>query len=247
MRHGFLVPVYRHGKTACLLAEKLATMDLPVILVDDGNDRETKELLAECAAGINGVVLVSLEKNAGKGGAVIKGFEKASELGLSHVFQIDADGQHDTGRAAFFLAESGEYPTRVICGYPEYDDTAPKSRVKGRKISNFWAVLVTLSGALKDVLCGFRVYPVEAALRITRNPFLDKRMGFDLEILIRLYWNEVYPVFHSVKVSYPADGISNFRIVKDNVRISWTFTRLCIEMLLRLPILLYRRCCRREQ
>ena len=244
MKQGFLVPVYRHGKTACLLAEELAAMGLPVILVDDGNDPETKALLTECAARTSALVLVSLEKNTGKGNAVIAGFKKAAELGLSHVFQIDADAQHDIGRVEFFLEESRRNPKNVICGNPEFDDTAPKSRVKGRKISTFWAAVVTFSNDLKDVLCGFRVYPVEAALRITRNPFMDKRMGFDPEILVRLYWIRVFPIFYPVKINYPKGGISNFRTVRDNVRISWMFTRLCIESLLRLPQLLhYRRNC----
>jgi glycosyltransferase involved in cell wall biosynthesis len=237
VKPGFLIPIYRHIATAIPLAEKFAASGLPVILVDDGNGPEAGAL-AEQAAKTPGLVLVSLKKNLGKGGAVVKGFEKAAELGLTHVLQIDADGQHDPGSAAFFLEESANYPDKVICGYPEYDEAAPRSRVVGRKISNFWAAVVTLSGELEDVLCGFRVYPIEAVLRIVGNPFLDKRMGFDAEILVRLYWNKVFPVYHPVKVIYPEGGISNFRLVKDNLRISWMFTRLCIGMLLRLPFLI---------
>jgi glycosyltransferase involved in cell wall biosynthesis len=240
MKQGFLIPVYKHGATACTLAERLAACGLPVIMVDDGNDADTRALLAECAAKTPEVKLVSLKKNNGKGGAVITGFKKASELGLTHVLQIDADGQHDDGKAAFFLEESARHPDKIICGYPEFDETAPKGRVTGRKISNFWAATVTLSSGLKDVLCGFRVYPVNESLRITQSLFFDKRMGFDAEILVRLYWKKVFPVFHPVKVSYPVDGVSNFRMVKDNIRISWMFTRLCAGMLLRLPFLIFR-------
>jgi glycosyltransferase involved in cell wall biosynthesis len=240
MKQGVLIPVYRHGKTAAPLAENLADSGVPVILADDGNDDETGALLAECAAKTPGVVLVSLRRNMGKGGAVSKGLEKAAELGLTHVLLIDADGQHDAGKAAFFLEESARNPDMIICGYPEFDETAPRSRVTGRKISNFWAAVVTLSTELKDVLCGFRVYPVDAALRVMRQPFIDKRMGFDPEILVRLYWNGVFPVFHPVKISYPPDGISNFRMVKDNIRISWVFCRLFAGMLLRLPLLVTR-------
>ena len=241
MKQGFLLPVYRHGKTACSLAKRLAASGLPVILVDDGNDAETQILLAECAAETPGVVLERLEKNTGEGGAFIKGLERAEKLGLTHVLQIDADGQHDAERAPFFLEESAQHPDMIICGYPEFDKTAPKSRVTGRKISNFWAAVVTLSTELKDVLCGFRVYPVDETLRITNNPFLDQRMGFDAEIMVRLYWNRVYPLFHPIKVRYPEDGVSNFRVVRDNIRISWMFTRLCIGMLIRLPFLVFRR------
>jgi len=238
MKQGFIIPVYRHGKTACPLAEKLSADGLPVILVDDGNDEETKALLEECAAKMTCVSLVRLEKNSGKGKALAEGFKKAKELGLTHLLQIDADGQHDAERTGFFLEESAKHPDMLICGYPEFDESAPKSRVTGRKISNFWACIVTLSTEMKDVLCGFRVYPVEETLRVFASPFLDKRMGVDLEILVRLYWNKVYPLFFPVKINYPKDGISNFRLVRDNIRISFAFTRLCIGMLFRLPLLL---------
>jgi len=241
MKQGFLIPVYKHGATACSLAEHLMSFGLPVIIVDDGNDADTRALLAECAVKTPGITLVSLKKNTGKGGAVTGGLKKAAELGLTHVLQIDADGQHDAGKAAFFLEESAKHPDMIVCGYPEFDDTAPKGRVTGRKISNFWAAVVTLSKELKDVLCGFRVYPVDASLRATHHLFIDKRMGFDVEILVRLYWNKVFPVFLPIKVIYPAGGVSNFHIVKDNVRISLMFTRLFIGMLLRLPLLIGRK------
>jgi hypothetical protein len=241
VKQGFLIPVYKHGASVCALAERLAAFGLPIIMVDDGNDADTHALLAQCAAGMPEAVLVSLKKNRGKGGAAAKGLEKAAELGLTHVLQLDADGQHDDGKAAFFFEESARHPDMIICGYPEFDETAPRNRITGRKISNFWAAVVTLSTELKDVLCGFRVYPVDASLRITRNLFLDMRMGFDPEILVRLYWNKVFPVFHPIKVSYPPDGVSNFRMVRDNIRISWMFTRLCAGMLLRLPLLIARK------
>jgi glycosyltransferase involved in cell wall biosynthesis len=241
VKQGFIIPVYRHGKTACIVAQELSAAGLPVILVDDGNDAETGEILAQCAAGTAGVLLVRLDKNSGKGGAVIKGLEKARELGLTHALQVDADGQHDLGKVNFFLEQSAAHPDMVICGYPEFDETAPKGRVTGRKISNFWASVVTLSTDIRDILCGFRVYPVDAALRVTRSPLFDKRMGFDVEILVRLYWNKVYPVFYPVRVKYPAGGISNFRMVRDNIAISLVFCRLCTGMLLRLPLLIFRK------
>jgi glycosyltransferase involved in cell wall biosynthesis len=241
MKQGFLIPIYRHGATVCSLAERLEAFGLPVIMVDDGNDADTRSLLAQYAAKTPGVALVRLKKNSGKGGAVTAGLKRAAELWLTHVLQIDADGQHDDSKAAFFLEESARHPDMIICGYPEFDETAPKGRVRGRKISNFWAAVVTLSIELKEVLCGFRVYPVEASLRITRCLFLDKRMGFDPEILVRLYWNKVYPVYHPIKVSYPQDGVSNFRMVRDNIRISWMFSRLCVGMFLRLPLLIARK------
>jgi hypothetical protein len=74
-----------------------------------------------------------------------------------------------------------------------------------------------------------------------RRHYLDPRMGFDSEILIRLHWKKVPFLFFPVKVVYPPDGISNFHLVWGNVRLSLTFTRLFFGMLIRLPVLIGRR------
>jgi len=66
-------------------------------------------------------------------------------------------------------------------------------------------------------------------------------MGFDPEIMVRLYWNKVYPVYHPIKVSYPANGVSNFRMVRDNIGISLMFSRLFVGMILRSPLLIVRK------
>jgi glycosyltransferase involved in cell wall biosynthesis len=241
MKQGFVIPVYNHGKTAGLLAEKLARYGLPIIMVDDGSDNETKFRLAQSAAACPLVSLVRLEKNSGKGAAVIRGIEKARDLGLSHVLQIDADEQHDVDRSGFFLEESAAHPEAVIGSWPEYDDSVPVSRKNGRKVANAWANVVTLSAHIPDAMLGFRVYPVELFLRLCRTQCIDRRMGFDIDILIRLYWMGLPLIFHPVRVVYPEDGISHFHVVRDNIRISWVFTRLFFGMLIRLPLLIRRR------
>jgi hypothetical protein len=42
-------------------------------------------------------------------------------------------------------------------------------------------------------------------------------------------------------VLYPSGGVSHFRLLRDNVRISWMHTRLLMGMVFRLPRLLRRR------
>jgi glycosyltransferase involved in cell wall biosynthesis len=241
LKQGILIPVYKHCKTALAMTERLVALGLPVILVDDGNDEGGKEYLARAAAVSSLVYLVTLPENGGKGRAISAGMDKAHELGLIHVLQIDADGQHDEGRIPFFLEQARLCPEAMICGCPEFDASAPASRVKGRKIANAWSRIVTLSGGIRDAMCGFRVYPVEATRLILRRVHYDRRMGFDIEILVRLSWEGIPSLFYPVKVTYPKDGLSNFHPVRDNARISWVFTRLFFGMLLRLPVLLYRR------
>jgi glycosyltransferase involved in cell wall biosynthesis len=219
----------------------LKQRDLPVILVDDGSDGETKAYIADTAGTFPRVMLVTLDKNRGKGAALCAGIDRARELGLTHLLQIDADGQHDPEQAAFFLEESAKHPDAAICGFPVFDGTAPLSRVKGRNIANVWTRITALSGNIPDAMCGFRVYPVEPLWRLIHRYRLDPRMGVDIEILVRLVWLGIPLFFHPVRVVYPPDGISHFRLVRDNIRISLVFFRLFWGMLLRLPVTIYRR------
>lgn len=242
----FLIPVYNHGKACMKVVESLAPYcrekGVKVILVDDGNGEETKNCLIQIKnANPDFVDLVTLPQNYGKGGAFKAGTFRAQELGLSHVLQLDADGQHDASRADFFFEKAKKNPSALICGYPEYDETAPSHRKNGRKFANSWCAIVTWEGGITDSMCGFRIYPVSETLAFMKKHGFDQRMGFDIEILVKLIWFGLKYEFYPVKVTYPSDGISNFRVFQDNVRISWVFTRLCCGMFLRIPRLIFRK------
>ena len=70
---------------------------------------------------------------------------------------------------------------------------------------------------------------------------LGLRMDFDIEILVRLQWRDTPMVWIPTRVRYPADGISHFRLFRDNVLIARVHARLFLGMLSRLPRLLVRR------
>ena len=239
MRFGIVVPVYNHGEPAYKETLTLVTYGLPVILVDDGSREESKTWLEKCKGVSPLVTLVTLEKNSGKGGAMVQGFKKAQEMGLTHVLQVDADGQHDISRIPHFLELSRQNPDAQIVGYPEYDETVPESRKEGRKVANTSAAIAMLSRkAAVDTMCGFRVYPVDKFVSVTSHGLWDFRMGFDIEVLVKLYRKGVRIINESVKVTYPEGGTSNFHMVRDNIRISLVFTRLICTVPLHLPVLL---------
>lgn len=244
IKQGIIIPVYNHSSAVRGVVEKLNPLGLPIIMVDDGSDMENRSLLEKIYSSFPLTVPVTLRKNSGKGMAFAEGLKKAEELGLTHVLQIDADGQHDASRARFFLEESAAHPDAVICSCPEYDRSVPPGRKYGRLIANTWAKIVTLSSAIPESMLGFRVYPVEPSLYLFRHSHIDPRMGFDIDILVRLFWKNVPLIFHKVRVNYPVDGVSHFRMVHDNMRISWVFTKLCCGMLIRMPVLLGRMACR---
>lgn len=242
MNYGFVVPVYNHGSTLEFVVKQLSEYGFPIIVVDDGNDEINKKFISDVAEKYSQVVVVTRKKNGGKGKAMNDGVRKAYEMGLSHILQIDSDGQHDAGRIGHFLEVSMSNPEAVICGYPEYDENAPAKRVNGRKVANAWIHLVTLSNEIKDSMIGFRVYPVEPYYKLISGfAFIDGRMGYDIDILVRFSWKGIKIISESVKISYPIDGVSNFRMVRDNIRISLTYAKLVIGMIVRLPILIFRK------
>lgn len=235
-----IVPVYRHEKTSRNVVKSLVDFDIPVILVDDGNAPEGHEILTQIANEFKNVKLVTHKCNCGKGASMRSGMEAAVEAGFTHALQVDADGQHDMGVIPIFLKETREHPDDLICGYPEYDESVPKAREHGRKITNFWVAIETLSLKIPDAMCGFRMYPLSTSWPVMKR-LRNKRMGVDIEIIVRLSWAGVKMLFFPVKVNYPKDGVSNFRMFHDNVVISMTHTMLCFGMLFRLPLILGRR------
>lgn len=236
-----VVPVYNHGSTCRTVVDDLVQKGLSVILVDDGSRADTKEELEAISRDSDRCHLFTLAVNQGKGGAVMHGLKEAFKLGYSHALQVDADGQHDLEKIKQFIGEAEKNPEALICGHPVYDETVPKSRESGRKITTFFVSVETLSRDIVDAMCGFRVYPLEKTCRLITRKNLKKRMEFDIEILVRLHWMGLKMIFYPVKVVYPEDGISNFRMIHDNIAISAVHTLLVLGMIIRLPILLGRK------
>jgi hypothetical protein len=66
-------------------------------------------------------------------------------------------------------------------------------------------------------------------------------MEFDSEFVVKWHWSGLAIVQHGTDVRYPLDGISHFRLLKDNILISKMHAKLFFGMLWRLPTLLRRK------
>ena len=236
-----VIPCYNHGAMMAQVLARLAPFGLPCIVVDDGSDAATRLALSQLQADFPTLTLVRLPQNAGKGAAVIHGLKVAHDAGYSHAIQVDADGQHAIEDIPQFLAKAERHPDALISGQPVYDDSIPRSRLYGRWVTHVWVWIETLSLSLKDSMCGFRVYPVAPTLALAQHIALGKRMDFDTEVMVRLYWRGHPSYFIPTRVTYPQDGLSHFDALRDNLRISWMHTRLFFGMLPRAPGLLMRK------
>jgi len=235
-----LVPVYNHPDCLAWLIAGLQETGVHTLLVNDGSEQLCTNLLREIDASYEWITLLERESNGGKGAAVKTGLLAAARLGYSHVLQLDADGQHDLGDIPRFLALSEGDPAAVITGTPQYDHV-PVLRFYGRYLTHIWVWINTLSLDIPDSMCGFRVYPLEATIKIIQATHTGDRMDFDPEILVRLHWAGIRVIPIRTSVTYPRDGVSHFRGFRDNLLISWAHTRLFFGMLARLPRLLHRR------
>ena len=172
---------------------------------------------------------------------------EALRLGYTHVLTMDSDGQHPADRIQAFMAASAAKSGAMVLGDPIFDASAPSVRVKGRRISNYWANVETLGAGIHDSLFGFRVYPAEPLVRIMHTHRWMRRFDFDVEIVVRLSWSGVEAVNLPAAVKYfrPEDGgISHFNYLRDNVLLTSMHARLFAEFLFRLPFLLARRAAR---
>ncbi|WP_448207158.1 glycosyltransferase family 2 protein [Azospirillum sp. sgz302134] len=237
-----IVPSHDHWRAVGAVVAGLRARGLPVFVIDDGSGEPARSTLAALHDPAGGVIVHRLEVNQGKGGAVLEGFRLALKGGFTHAAQVDADGQHDPAAVPDLLDLARRHPDALVTGVPVYDATIPKGRAIGRWITHVWVWVETLSLRIRDSMCGFRVYPLAAVERLlVSGERLGRRMDFDTEVMVRLFWSGTPVAELPVRVTYPPDNTSNFKLLRDNVQISLMHTRLVCTMLLRLPRILANR------
>lgn len=237
-----LIPVYNHEHAIGAVVQAVLAHGVHCVLVDDGSSPACARVLDALALERpQHVTLVRNAVNQGKGGAVISGFRRAAQDGYTHVLQIDADGQHNVADMPRFLALAAQHPQALIVGCPIYDESVPALRLYARYLTHVWVWINTLSFAIRDSMCGFRVYPVGPVMALILRNTLGLRMNFDTDVLVRLHWEGLQVFNLPTRVSYPTDGVSHFRAFHDNLLITRMHATLFFGMLLRLPRLLARK------
>ncbi|HVH84268.1 MAG TPA: hypothetical protein VM713_08135, partial [Steroidobacteraceae bacterium] len=167
--------------------------------------------------------------------------------GYTHVLTMDSDGQHPAECIGSFMSASAAAPEAMILGVPVFDSSAPRLRVRGRRIGNWWTNLETLWSGIADTLFGFRVYPIAPLLEVMQRTRWMRRFDFDAEAVVRLSWRGL-PVRNLAApcryFSAAEGGVSHFNYWRDNLLLTWMYTRLLLGFLVRLPVLVARRIAR---
>lgn len=230
-----VIPTYNNGGTIGRVVSSVLQVAGDVIVVNDGSDDYTAEVLKEFVD----ITLVTYPENHGKGYALKRGFQKALQMGFAYAITMDGDGQHDAADIASFLKASLEHPGALIVGSRNLDGVV---RSKGsnfaNSFSNFWFYVQT-GRRLADTQSGFRLYPLRKLCGLS---LLTSRYEAELELLVFASWYGVPLVSIPVSVYYlpQSERVSHFRPVADFVRISVLNTVLCLlAVVLGLPLRVY--------
>src|SRR6185437_10078632 len=137
--HLVLIPSYNAGALAVHTLRAARERWNPVWVVVDGSTDGSAHELERLASADAGIRVLVLPHNRGKGAALRLGAQAAHEAGYTHALTL---------------------------GLPQFDESAPAMRVRGRKICNWWVNLETLWAGIGDSLFGFRVYPLRPLLTV---------------------------------------------------------------------------------
>ena len=237
-----IIPTYNNGGTIGGVVAGALEQCRDVIVVNDGCSDATAAILTEIQT--EGLTVVALDRNSGKGAALKAGFRKALEMGFAYAITLDGDGQHYPEDIATMLRANQEHPGALILGSRMMDGA---DRSKGssfaNRFSNFW-LWVQTGRRLDDTQTGYRLYPLKKLKFLTSRFFpLTSRYEAELELLVFASWHGVELVPVPIRVYYPPkeERVSHFRPGKDFARISVLNTVLCVlAVVYGMPLRLWR-------
>ena len=225
-----VAPTYDNSATLRDVIERIAQQRLAIIVVNDGSNDATAEILAQLQKEFP-IQVVTHARNCGKAAALRSGFAVAAAAGHTHAVTIDTDGQLDPEEIPRLIEAAQVSPRALILG--GRDDTAadyPARSRTGRRVSNLF---VRFESGLRvaDSQCGFRVYPLDF-VRFARCA--AGRYAFETEILTRAGWAGCEVVEVQVDCRYlPEDQrVSHFRPWIDSLRAVGLHARLVGRALL---------------
>ena len=195
-----IVPVYNEEKTIIRILQKLKILksvcDLEIVIVNDGSSDNTKKILEDNKNLYSQAV--HIDKNLGKGKAVIEGLKKSS---FNYIVFQDADLEYDPEDLKMFIEKINNSNADLILG----------SRFIGneRSVLNFWHMvgnkLITLifnllnNTTFSDIYCCYLLYKRE---NLNENKLKSFKWGQQAEILTYVVKNS--KKIYEIGINYDA-------------------------------------------
>ena len=212
-----LIPCLNEEAAIQSVVESVLALGAPVIVIDDGSDDRTPEIVAELP-----VTLLRHSERHGKGEALRRGFREAMRQGYDAVLTMDGDGQHQASDIPHIVAAAAKYPQHIVIGARLLDrEQQPKGRRRANAVAD-WGISWACAQPIADTQSGQRWYP-RAALDLVDLP--AENFVFEAAILIAASREKKIGVV-SVPIASRYHGefrLSHFNPVSDVTRIT-TYT-----------------------
>ena len=176
-----VIPTYNEVESIGSLLDELATLDVDVLVIDDGSPDGTAQI---CKA--HGVEVVERSGKQGLGSAYRAGFQIALDRGYENIIEMDADGSHQVKDLQKMMEWIGS--ADLLIGSRWVSDGAIQNWSKFReylsKSANTYANLL-LSLGVKDTTSGFRIYTSELLKKMEVSTIRSEGYCFQIEMTRR--------------------------------------------------------------
>ena len=209
----FVIPCYRVKAHILSVLAKTPAWVEGVVCVDDACPERSGEFIRE-HAGDPRVVVITLAKNLGVGGATMAGYREAERRGAQVLVKVDGDDQMDLGYIAHLVAP-------IILGEADYTKgnrftsvshlrNMPGVRVLGNAALSFAAKVSTGYWNIFDPTNGFTAIDAQVAALVARKR-ISQRFFFETDLLYHL--GTLRAVVRDVPMpARYAEEVSNLRI-----------------------------------
>lgn len=154
------LPVFNEVNYVDDVLDEVARYAAEVLVVDDGSDDGTSEVLARR----RGIAVVRHEQNRGYGAALQTAFDYTVSEGFDGVVTLDCDGQHQPQRIPRFIEAASRADivsgSRYLKRSRGDDEPPAERRLINRRITG--ELNRRLGLELTDAFCGFKAYRTEA-------------------------------------------------------------------------------------
>jgi glycosyltransferase involved in cell wall biosynthesis len=149
-----LIPCLNEAKAIRGVVESALALGLPVIVVDDGSDDGTPDIVASMP-----VTLLRHDRRRGKGEALRTGFREVLRQGFDAVVTMDGDGQHAAADIPRMLAAGERYPGHIVIGARMLErEQQPPARRRANAVAD-WGISWACAQPVADTQSGQRLYP----------------------------------------------------------------------------------------
>lgn len=209
----FVIPCYKVKAHILKVLAKTPAWVEGIVCVDDACPHGSGDFIREHARDPR-VVVVTLPKNLGVGGATMAGYREAESRGAQVLVKVDGDDQMDLTYAAHMVAP-------ILLGEADYAkgnrftsisdlQEMPIQRVLGNAALSFAAKLSTGYWNIFDPTNGFTAIDAQVA-RVVMRKRVSRRFFFETDLLYHL--GTLRAVVRDVPIpARHADEISNLRI-----------------------------------